>query len=484
MKQLRPTMPKIFVLGLLFVSMQMFAQKQNKTYSEKFNVGTDAVLDINTSYADIEFETWDRNEVSVEAIIELDGATEEEAEAYFKNSGIKILGNSKAIEISTFGDRNWGYRTALWPLDPVDPLPSIAAFPDMEQLFMNLEIPELPPMPEMPPVPPIPNVNFDYEAFKKDGEKYMKKWQKEFNKSFDKDYQKKMEAWGKEFATRAEAKKELLEERRDAMEGRRTEMEEQREHVRQQAQEIREQAQQNREQLMQAVKEAREKAHADRGRADESNIFFRSEDGASKSYKIKKTIRIKMPKSATLKMNVRHGEVKLAANTRNMNATLAYASLQATSIEGDRTQINASYSPVKVAQWKLGNLNTNFSEAVELEVVSELNLTANSSEVVINRLLKSLVGRNDLGMVSIKAVDPNFSGIDMSIQNGELHCTMPSTPFSVMAKNTRSEFKYPDSWTLNESSNGREVIFTGYSQKGAASKKLALKSAYSTIILK
>jgi hypothetical protein len=473
------------------MSLQLAAQKQTKTYSEKFNVGTDAVLDINTSYADIQFETWDKNEVSVEASIELDGATAEEAEAYFKNSGIKILGNSTTIEIKTYGNNNWYDRTSLLPPDPTNPMANAAPFHDMERLFMDLQIPEMPPMTEMPPLPPIPNVNFDYEAYQKDGEKYLKKWKKEFNKNFDTEYQEKMEAWGKEFAARAEAKQDLIQERRESMEERRQEMEQQREEMmqqreemREQAMEMREQAQVDRRRAMKDAQEAREKSLFEMRDTDAPNIFFRTKDGESKNYKVKKIIKIKMPKSATLKMNVRHGEVKLAANTKNMNATLSYASLQATTIEGDRTQINASYSPVKVAQWKYGNLNTSFSEAIELDIVTQLTLTTTSSEVVINKVIKSLMCKNDLGLLTIKAVDPNFREIDIRVQNGELQCVMPSTPFSFNARNTRSEFTYPSSWALSSNKNGQEVLYTGYSQKGTTSKVFTLNSAYSNIVLK
>ncbi|NNJ88769.1 MAG: hypothetical protein HKP53_05160 [Eudoraea sp.] len=477
MKQLRPTMPRILVLGMLFLSLQLVAQKQTKTYNEKFNVGTDAVLDINTSYADIQFETWEKNEVSVEAVIELEGATEEEAEAYFKNSGIKILGNSKTVEIKTYGNNSWSFRNSLWQPDPSSPVTPIAPFPEMGQLFMDFEMPELPPMPEMPPMPPIPNVNFDYEAFQKDGDKYLKKWKKEFNKNFDKEYQEEMEAWGKEFAARAEAKRDQMEERREAMEVQREEMKLQRE-------EMREQAQEDRERAMKEAQEAREKVLFEMRDTDAPTIFYRSEDGESKNYKVKKTIKIKMPKSATLKMNVRHGEVKLAANTKNLKATLAYASLQATTIEGDRTQINASYSPVKVAQWKYGNLNTSFSEAIELDAVTQLTLTATSSEVLINKLIKGLISKNDLGLLTIKAVDPNFTKLDIRVQNGELQCEFPSTPFLVQARNIRSEFNYPSSWSLSSSKSGQEISYTGFSRKGTTSKIFTLNSSYSNIVLK
>ena len=49
----------------LMVSIGLGAQTKSKTYKETFNVGDDAVLEINTSHADVEFETWDKNQVEI-----------------------------------------------------------------------------------------------------------------------------------------------------------------------------------------------------------------------------------------------------------------------------------------------------------------------------------------------------------------------------------------------------------------------------------
>lgn len=490
MKQFRISRSRILILALCLGTAGAFSQKQTKTYKEEFKVEPDAVIDINTSYADIQFETWDKNEVVVEGTIELEGATPDEAREYFEGSGIKILGNSKTIEVKTSGNRGWAGAVTLRSLGDNMEFPQIVTVPDVEPLLRSLSIPEMPPMPDMPPMPPMPDINFDYDAFQKDGEKYMKKWQKEFNKNFDKEFQDKMEAWGREFAAKFEARQDLMEERREAMEDRReameeqrAEMQEQRQQIREQAQQAREQAQRAREQAMKEAREIKEKLRYEYRNSDAPNVFFHAEDGESKSYKVKKTIKIKMPKSAILKMNVRHGEVKLAANTKNINATLSYARLHAVSIDGDKTQINASYSPVIVGQWKYGNLNTSFSDEVELDAVTDLKLKATSSEVKINKVIRNLISRNELGAIYISAVDPNFKTIDVEVRNGELECTMPKAPFEVSVINTQSDFNYPPSWTLKSTKQGPQIVYTGASAKGSGDSVLKLKTTYSSVVL-
>jgi hypothetical protein len=61
---------------------------------------------------------------------------------------------------------------------------------------------------------------------------------------------------------------------------------------------------------------------------------------------------------------------------------------------------------------------------------------------------------------------------------------LPSTPFTINARNIRSDFTYPASWSLERENNGQQLIYTGYSQKGDTSKALSLTGSYSAIILK
>ena len=86
-------------------------------------------------------------------------------------------------------------------------------------------------------------------------------------------------------------------------------------------------------------------------------------------------------------MNVRHGEVILAENTKNLSATLSYSSLLATTIDGDKTYIDASYSPVSVQKWNYGQLKADYSEKINIKEVENLTLNATFSDVTIDNLL-------------------------------------------------------------------------------------------------
>ena len=115
--------------------------------------------------------------------------------------------------------------------------------------------------------------------------------------------------------------------------------------------------------------------------------------------------------------------------------------------------------------------------------MTDLNLKATSSEVKINKVLRNLISRNDLGAIYISAVDPNFRTIDIEVRNGELECTLPKAPFSVSVNNTQSEFEYPASWALKSTRQGPQVVYTGSSAKGSGDRVFKLNTAYSSVVL-
>jgi len=490
------------VSSILFCLMALsaYGQKETKTYNESFKVDDDAVIDINTSHTDIEFETWNKNEVIIEAIIELEGATKEEAEAYYKNSGIKILGNSKTIEVSTQAENSFSFRNSFGDIEVNDFIIDIPEFPELESLFLDLEIPDLPDFPEimeMPPMPAFSMHNFDYSRYQKEGEEYMKEWKKEFDENFDEEYQERMAEWAERMAERTEAWKERQEERKEMqkerLEERQLHLEERKEHLKE------------RQKAMKEVQKEHAKAMKERQKAmllarkaidstrfffidkdslhNSSNFFFNYSQGGHKKYKVKKTIKIKMPKSARLKMNVRHGEVKLAENTVNMKATLSYARLLATTIDGERTNIVASYSPVSVQTWEKGSLNTNFSDKIALKDVKYLQLSANSSDVTIDRLINSANIKNNLGALRINGLAKNFKDLDISVQHGELICELPPTAYKIYVNGTSSKLSSPAYLVWDKTNSLNNTIHTGYHLNKNAESSITINSVYSEVVL-
>ncbi|MCM4168796.1 hypothetical protein KCTC52924_02489 [Arenibacter antarcticus] len=493
----------VAAMYILVGSSGAYAQKRTKTIHENFNIGNDAVLEIITSYADIEFETWNRNEIDIVAVIEIEGATPEEVEANFTNIPIKIIGNSKKIEISTGSKHR---QLLAFDADSFRNL-DIDILDDLDWNEHEIEISALPMIPEIMEIPPMPPMNiqhFDYEAYKKDGEAYMKEWKKEFDKSFSKEYQDKLEEWGKRMEVKREEirekRQERVEERQEAIQeriGKMQEAQEKRKEVMEEARsqrgeemELKRREQRDRNQHKKMVLE-RDSLKLKREELFEMgdkhrqgpNIFYFSDKGDHRNYKIKKTIKIKLPKSTKIIMNVRHGEVKLAENTNNISATLSYATLLASTIDGDKTSINASYSPVSVQKWNYGELKTDYSERVHIKEVGNLRLNATFSDVTIESLLSKAVIKNDFGPLSINAVSKDFEDLEIQLQNAELRCNLPTTAYNIVVNSSNSKVEFPKDLGLQKNKNGYSTSYKGYNGKKDSGKSIVINSKYSDIKL-
>ncbi|WP_089895613.1 hypothetical protein [Kriegella aquimaris] len=478
MKQI--LLSKAIMLFFFTVSVLAYGQKESRTYTETFGVGDDAIIEINTSYADIQFETWEKNEVLVEATVTMEDATLDEANTYFEDDVVEILGNSSKIKITTKENNSFSIRHAMGDFRQDFHF----EIPDIEPIIIEIpEVAELNELVEMTDTPPLPNMNmmkFDYEAYKKDGEKYMKKWQRDFEKGFDKKHQKKMEEWGKRMEERGERYRELAQKRVEQMKQlheERAKMHEERAELHAKRAEAHVQRLVNRAVTKNIVRAD------DTLRNNGPDVFYFNSGGKSKNIKVKKTIKVKMPKSVKLKMNVRHGEVKLAENTKNINATLSHASLFAATIDGEQTTVTASYSPVLVEKWNYGQLKIDYSDEVELTEVSNLSLSSNSSEVSIERLANRASINNKMGVVRIYSIAPDFSDLTVTSEFGELYFKLPSSSININMNATASEVMYPSNLVLNTTKDQENTLYEGYNIKNNGGRSISIGSKFGEVTL-
>jgi len=465
--------PRILFSGLLILLLGTNAQAQlkSKTFTESFPVDSQSEVNINTSHADLEFETWDRDQVEVTVLVELEGASEEEAKTYFEKELVKIMGNSREIEISTLGNRPFAFDFRTMDLD-------FSMVPDLSHMMEDFELPELPEiaplpeiamMPKMLAIPPFPFVEFDYGEYQKDKEKYRKKWQQEFEKSFDQEYKEKLEKWGQEMAEKA------------------GKWEQHRERIAEQRLELHKKREQRHGERQRKLGEKMEELHKKREESAKShtapNVYYFSLGGESKAYKVKKHIKIKMPKYLKLNLNVRHGEVKLATHARNVHANLRYSTLLASTIGGDLTDIQASYSPISVQNWDYGKLSTDYSDRVNLKVVGDLDLNSNASQVVIGTLVDRAKLQNRFGSLKIGAVSDGFAALDISVENGALDFNLPTSPYVITLRATGSDLKYPKSVELKSSGTSGATVLQGFHINNKGNKAITINSKYSEVVL-
>ncbi|MEJ2113419.1 MAG: hypothetical protein P8X62_06940 [Flavobacteriaceae bacterium] len=521
------------VLAFMFAFTTNAQQKLEKA-SQSIKADKEAIINLNTNFTNIEIDTWNKDIVEIEAYVESSELTQEELQRVLDNWDVEIEGSGDNITIATHGSHesfDWDFNFANeFAFDALHDLqfemadfPEIPEMPEMPEMpevpEFNFEIPELPVMPEMPELPELPegieNVRFDTEAYKKDGEKYLTEWSKQYEEKYGKEYKEKMKAWAKEFAKtdfekyskEMEAWGEKFGEKFGEQFGEKyakdmekwgeeyakrleegdwaEKMEKWGEEYGERFGKEFEKRMEEREKRLEARQKELEKRHevlAERQEERVREMEKRQEERVkriheAKSTKVIKTIKIKMPKKAKLKMNVRHGELKFASVIHNAKADLAYTTLIANSIDGRETSINASYSPVIITNWNLGELKLNFVESAQLKHVNKLILNSNSSNLILNELTGNATISGSFGDFEIGKIDTAFNNLTLVIENSDAKIYLPTNnDYNLQYQGNRSHLKHPG--------NKSKPTITSFSSGNSESNKtIVVNAKYSDVVL-
>ncbi|MBD0823047.1 hypothetical protein [Aestuariibaculum marinum] len=494
----------LFLLSF-FIAGHVIAQEKQTKLSQSINVDKDVTVNLNTSYSNIVIDTWNKDVVEIEAYIEGEKLSKEELAKALKAWNIDVDATKSEVTISTKGNAHqvWAYKYSTG--DDNEAIHTVikelkfelADMPEVPKFVVIPEIPEIPPLPEIPEMPELPvlpegvgKVHFDYEAYKKDGEKYLKEYTKQFEKTFGKDYEKKMEAWGEKFEKEwgkkyAKQMEEWGERFAEQMERDASKREADAERISVEMEKRYAKQQEERERAMEIRMKEREKHMAKREKhlqererlADERRVVIEKMVSDKTMSGVKKIIKIKLPKKAKLKVNVRHGEIEFASAVDNLKANLEYTKFKANSINGSQTSINASYSPVVVTHWNVGNLNLNYVKKASINNAKQLVINSNSSNVVIDNLEGSAIINGSIGDLKIVKIDDSFSNLNVMLQNSDATIVLPNVEYSLQYVGNHSRFSHPKKTTPNNVSS----FSTGNLSSG---KNIVVNAKYSTVDMK
>jgi hypothetical protein len=476
---------KIIILNVLLLSCftitTLTAQEKVTKVSQSINVDKNVTIDLNTSYCNIVFDTWNKNEVQIEAFVESDELSKDELEQIAKSWQLDIDGSTNLVAINTRSSHSpnvWIADNAHYNDEVKRVLKELkyelAEMPEMNFDFSTIDIPEppeppkvpkFPKMPELPELPELPEgvgaVAFDYEAYKKDGDAYLEKWSKKFESTYGKEYAKKMEAWGEQFGTAWEekfgedyAKKmEAWGERYAAL-------------MERKAERIAEQQERNAELAKKQAKQNKTRA-----------IFINRWSDKTNHSQLKKTIIIKMPKKAKIKVDVRHGELEFASVLDDVQAHLSHTSFKAQGINGSNTSISAAYAPVFISNWNLGELNLKHVKQAELETVKHVVLNCTSSNVKINNVLNSAIVDSNIGDLKILNVADSFTNLNFIFQNNKAYIVMPEENYNMNYKGIHSYLVHPNN------TSGKTDASSFSMSNTESNKTVTVNAKYSKVII-
>ena len=180
-----------------------------------------------------------------------------------------------------------------------------------------------------------------------------------------------------------------------------------------------------------------------------------------------------MPNHAKLKVNIKYGEVEFASNVNDLKANLSHSKFTAYSVNGSSTSINASYSPVNVEFWNLGELNLNYVNHAEIKEVKQLVLNAISSNIDIGKLTGSAIIDGNIGDLNISKIEDSFSNLNIILQNSNAFIKLPNIDANVQYKGSYSKFSHPNQSAKNTSSS--------FSKSGSSGKSIIINAKYSNV---
>ncbi len=440
---------------LLLATSVVFAQKYNKKFSENFKTNKDVVVNINASNADVNVTTWNKNEVSVEAVIEIEGLEKAEAEKYFKNWKFEALGNKSKVQINAKSNSFHSLNTDDIIFFNSSKNNNIYHYnTNGSNVIVLPEMPELPEMPDMSEIE-IPEINFeeivsdldhmefDFDKYAKDGENYFfqwkdgvngitikskKEWEK-FKKS--KKYKKFKESIKKSKETMRKSRLTMLKSRETASKHRAI-AEESRKKARKKAIEMLQKSRLSEKEYSKEVKEALRKAQESLKNTKLDFVFLNKSGTVTvngKKVKVTKKITIKVPKNATFDLNTRHCKVKLPKT--KASGKVSYGTFNADTLNGG--ELNISYSPVTINSLKTTNLFLNNVTDAHIASVTNSILNSNSSKLIIDILNKNVEIINKFGVLTVNDFHSDFGSFTLNLNNSDAILNL---------RDTKSKFKY------------------------------------------
>ncbi len=454
------------LLVLLFIGAGSIAQ--TKKLSKNYKTSAEVNVEIDSRHTNVIIENWDKNEVEIEAYLNAEGANKEETKKLLDSWDLETSSSAGVVKINSSGGMNMNMNFDM-DMD-MSALKSLDKLPEMLQpLMTDLVGPILANISEHP-LPPefaenMKDMKFDYEAYKKDGDKYLEKWEAKFEKKFGKDFEDKMEKWAEQMEKDSEKFEKDYEAKMEVWS--------------KDFEKDMEAWGEDFGKKMEAWGEQFGKQMEAQFANGDSNVIVIDGEGV----KSKRTIKIKVPKDAKLHLNVRHGELKLGSNFKNLKADLSHSRLSANQISGKATNVKVAYSPINIGTWEYGVLSTDFVRSCKIGKAVSIKLNSNSSDIVINEIQKTGVLSGSFGKLNINRLGPGFETLNITLENSDLELALPQTAFNFTYNGTQSSIKYPKSLSLKSTKTYDNEILNGYSRSRDANGNISIKANFSDILV-
>lgn len=461
--------PNYILLFCLLFTTGIFAQ--TKKLEKSYKTNADVAIHIDAKYTNLIIENWDKNEVSIEAFLEAGDLKGEAVKKALENWKLETSGNSDKIEISSGGG------TMMHVNMDMDLSSLSESMGNLNEILGPMMTEMIAPMLENISKNPLPlefhekmgNMNFDYEAYKKDGDKYMEKWEKKMEKNFGKDFEKSMEKWAEQFEQNSEVWEKDFAVKMEAW-----------------GKDFEQNFGKDMEKWGESFGKNMEAWGENFEKEMEQNQDFKEgvKGNARTSSQGKRVIKIKMPRNAKLDLDVRYGELKLGEIITNLKADLSHSKLSANILDGENTQVKVSYTPVNVNVWNYGVLKTNYVENCEIGKAKSIKLVSNSSDVTIKEITETGILSGTFGELTVGKLGSGFKNLDITLENSDLRLSLPGAPLNFNYNGTQSNIEYPKATSIKSTKSYDNEILNGYYKSKDGNGSVNINASFSDVYIK
>ena len=458
------------IAAFLISSLQ--AQKFDKKFNETFKVNKNVILAINASNAEINVSTWNRNEVSVKAVVTVEGLSKKEAQKFLKNWEFEALGNKSKVQINANANRFLHFDDSNLKIDiNFDDI----VIPEINFDNFKIEIPDF----EMPEIH-IPDIKLDFDEIWKEIDEYdfdnddndgKKTFSYKFNGKEKKVVIKSKKEWEKfkksgEYDKMKKDLKRSIKKATDKIQN--IDMKKIHEQINKakvlihnidkkklEAQ-IRKAKIQYQKIDKVKIKESLAKAKVAIEKMNRkmkssyrtgNNVIIIEDGDSKKKVKITRKITIKVPKNATFDLNTRHSKVKLPKG--KTSGKVSYGTFNADEINGGDLDIH--FAPVHVNVLNGSSVTLNNITDATIASVMNTKLVSSSSKLRIQNLDSDVELTSKFGELIIDKVMSSLKGLKLDLSFSDA---------TIDLKNVKEKLNFTQGFKV-ENAKSKNIVLNG-----------------------
>ena len=413
---------KTFVAFVLFFSFQLFlaqnsvVTKFKKEYALKNNK---AYFKLDATYTNIIFKTWNKNYILVNAFVTGKNQSGEELKLQANQWNLEVTNNDTLVDVISNG--------FFKPANTVSATYNISGNISQEQLSKLVRYSIAPLLKNLQnnPIPvalqnSLDQLKFDYNAYNKLGETYLKIWEHNLVKNMDAASANAIKKWSSNATS-------------------------------------------NLQQVSNLNRFPQQKSST----AINENFTIQLSQSVTTQPQIteaKKNLEVYLPVNARLLFKTKYGKVVVADELINAKAEMKYTPFKAEKISGEKTNLFISFAPVQIKEWNSGSLSLGYVKHSRINQARDLNLYNTSSTLNIESLNGKTAIESLFGIITISELHPGFSDFSVMAKNSDIAVALPQTAYNFAYNGNRSYIEVPQTGlTLNALGNKYDKMLNGYS---------------------